>query len=72
METSGQTKKFPFKTVQIETRLSEYGGNKKAIQTDGLSAEHQNWENAPTIFFHHHNMTATAFVILPHRRRCHH
>ncbi len=30
------------KTVQIETRLSEYGGNKKAVRTDGLLANYQN------------------------------
>ncbi len=29
-------------TVQIETDLSEYGGNKKAVRTDGLLAKHQN------------------------------
>jgi hypothetical protein len=40
-------------TVQIEIGLSEYGGNKKAIRTDGLLAKHQNWENAKTLFFHH-------------------
>ncbi len=43
-----------YKTVQIEIRLSEYGGNKKAVQTDGLLANYQNLENAKTIFFHHH------------------
>jgi hypothetical protein len=31
-----------YKTVQIEIGLSEYGGNKKAIRTDGLLAKHQN------------------------------
>jgi hypothetical protein len=31
-----------FKTVQIKMDLSEYGGNKKAVQTDGLHAKHQN------------------------------
>jgi hypothetical protein len=31
-----------FKTVQIEIRLSEYGGNKKAVRTDGLLANYQN------------------------------
>jgi hypothetical protein len=31
-----------FKTVQIEIGLSEYGGNKKAVRTDGLLAKHQN------------------------------
>ncbi len=30
------------KTVQIEILLSEYGGNKKAVRTDGLLAKHQN------------------------------
>jgi hypothetical protein len=30
------------KTVQIETGLSEYGGNKKAVRTDGLLDKHQN------------------------------
>ncbi len=40
-----------FKTVQIEIGLSEYGGNKKAVRTDGLLTKHQNWENAKTIFF---------------------
>jgi hypothetical protein len=30
------------KTVQIEIGLSEYGGNKKTVQTDGLLAKHQN------------------------------
>ncbi len=29
------------KPVQIETRLLEYGGNKKAVWTDGLLAKHQ-------------------------------
>ncbi len=29
-------------TVQIEIGLSEYGGNKKAVRTDGLLAKHQN------------------------------
>ncbi len=28
--------------VQIEFGLSEYGGNKKVVQTDGLLAKHQN------------------------------
>jgi hypothetical protein len=41
-------------TVQIEIGLSEYGGNKKAVRTDGLLANYQNRENAKTIFFHHH------------------
>jgi hypothetical protein len=31
-----------FKTVQIETDLSEYSGNKNAIQTNGLLAKYQN------------------------------
>ncbi len=30
------------KIVQIEMDLLEYGGNKKAIRTDGLLAKHQN------------------------------
>ncbi len=30
------------KTVQIEIGLSEYGGNKKAVRTDGLLTKHQN------------------------------
>ncbi len=30
------------KTVQIEIRLSEYGGNKKAVRTDSLLANYQN------------------------------
>ncbi len=29
-------------TVQIEIGLLEYGGNKKAVRTDGLLAKHQN------------------------------
>jgi hypothetical protein len=41
------------KTVQVEIGLLEYGGNKKAVQTDGLLAKHQNLENAKTIFFNH-------------------
>jgi hypothetical protein len=31
-----------YKTVQIEIGLSEYGGNKKAVRTDGLLTKHQN------------------------------
>jgi hypothetical protein len=31
-----------YKTVAIEIGLLEYGGNKKAVQTDGLLAKHQN------------------------------
>ncbi len=42
-----------YKTVQIEIGLSEYGRNKKAVQTEGLLARHQNWENIKTIFFPH-------------------
>ncbi len=45
--------KLVLKTVQIEIGFSEYGGNKKAVQTDGHLAKHQNWENAKTIIFHH-------------------
>jgi hypothetical protein len=31
-----------YKTVQIEIGLLEYGGNKKAVRTDGLLANYQN------------------------------
>jgi hypothetical protein len=36
------TNSHTHKTVQIEIGLSEYGGNKKAVRTDGLLAKHQN------------------------------
>ncbi len=45
-----------FETVQIEIGLSEYGGNKKAVRTDGLLAKHKNLKNAITIFFHHNTL----------------
>ncbi len=45
-----------FETVQIEIGLLEYGGNKKAVQTEGLLTKHQNWENTKTICFHHNTL----------------
>ncbi len=42
MSSNGEDLVMLFKTVQIEMDLSEYGGNKKAVRTDGLLAKHQN------------------------------
>ncbi len=47
---------------QIETQLSEYDGNKRAVRTYSLLAKHQNWENAQIIFF-----TTTPYKIGRHR-----